>query len=70
MRGDSDTCWKAVGNELGRLGNGIDKRVRETNTIELIRKEEVPKGCTVTYAIFLCDYHPLKSKPYKVRFIV
>ena len=30
---DSDTWWKAVGNELGRLANGIDNRFRATNTI-------------------------------------
>ena len=33
MGGDSDTLWKAVGNELGRLANGIDNRLRATNTI-------------------------------------
>ena len=33
MGGDSDTWWKAIGNELGRLANGIDNRVRATNTI-------------------------------------
>ena len=33
MGGDGDTWWKAVGNELGRLANGIDKLVRATNTI-------------------------------------
>ena len=31
--GNSDTWWEAVGNELGRLANGIDNRVRATNTI-------------------------------------
>ena len=30
---ESDTWWRAVGNELGRISNGIDKRVRATNTI-------------------------------------
>ena len=30
---DSDTWWKSVGNEIGRLANGIDNRVWETNTI-------------------------------------
>ena len=33
MGGDSDTWWKAVGNELGRLANGIDNHIRATNTI-------------------------------------
>ena len=58
---DSDTWWKAVGNKLGRLANGVDNRVRDTHTIEFIRKEEVPFVHTVTYANFVCDYRPLKS---------
>ena len=33
MGGDSDTWWKAVGNELERLANGIENRVRATKTI-------------------------------------
>ena len=61
MGGDSTTWWKAVGNELGRLSNEIENQIRATNTIKLIRKEEVPKCCTFTYEIFVCDYRPLKS---------
>ena len=30
---DIDTCWKSVGNELGRLANGINNQVQATNTI-------------------------------------
>ena len=30
---NSDTWWKSVGNELRRIANGIDNRLRETNTI-------------------------------------
>ena len=63
MGGDSDTWWKAVLNELGILANKIYNRVKATNTIEFIRKEEVPKGRTK----FLCDYHPLKLEPYRFR---
>ena len=55
MGGDSYTCWKAVGNELRRLDNGIEKWVRSIVTIEFTRKEEVPKLCTVTYSNFVCD---------------
>ena len=33
LLGDSGTCWKAVGNELVRLANGIDNLVKATNTI-------------------------------------
>ena len=64
---DSDTWWKAVVNELGRLSNGIDNRVGEINTIKFIRKEEVSTGLTVTYANFVCDCRSLKSEPYRVR---
>ena len=64
--GDSDTWWKAIGNELWRLANGIDNRVRATKTTEFIRNKEVPKVHTVTYANFVCDHRPLKSEPYRV----
>ena len=55
---DSDTWWKAVGNKLGRIANGIDNGVRSTNTIKLIKKEELPPGRTVTYDNFVCNYRP------------
>ena len=70
MGGDSYTWWNAVGNELGIFANGIDSWVRAINTIKFIIKEEAPKCCTVTYKIFVCDYRPLKSEPYRVRLIV
>ena len=70
MGGDSGTWWKTVGNELGRLANDIDNWVKATNTIKFIRKEESPKGCTLTYENFVCDYCPLKSEPYRVRLTV
>ena len=31
--GASNTWWKSVGNELGRLANGIDNQITATNTI-------------------------------------
>ena len=57
---DRDTWQKDVVNELGILANEIDNQVRATNTIQLIRKEEVPKGCTVTFDFFVCAYLLLK----------
>ena len=66
MGGDRDTWWKVVGNYLGRISNVIYSRVRAKNTIEIIRKEKVPKGRTLTYANFVCDYCPLKSEPCRV----
>ena len=55
MVDDSDTWWKSVGNELGRLTNVINNQQRAKNTIGFIIKEELPKGITVTYANFVCD---------------
>ena len=59
---DSENFWKAVGNELRRLANKINIRVRETDTIGLNRKGEVPRSCMVTYAIFVSDHLSLKSE--------
>ena len=33
MGGDSDNWWKSVGNELWIVANGIDNRLRATDTI-------------------------------------
>ena len=63
MGKNGDTWWKAVGNELGRLDNGIDNQVQATNKLEFIIKEEVPTDRTVTYVNFVCDYRPLKLEP-------
>ena len=63
MGDHSDSWCKAVGNELGILANGIDNQVRATNTIEFIRKGEVPKGCTVKYANFVL---PLSKKVWPI----
>ena len=59
---DSYTWWKAVGNKLWRLANGLENQIRVTNTIKFIINGELPSGCTVTYANFVCNYRPLKSE--------
>ena len=43
MEGYSDTWCKAIGNELGGLDNGIDNRVRATNTIRFLIKGRITK---------------------------
>ena len=55
-----DTWRKVVGDELGRITNQNENQLRAKNTFKFIRKKEVPRGRTFTYAIFLCDYRPLK----------
>jgi hypothetical protein len=52
------------------LAQGVDDRVVATNTIDFIHKSEVPPHKTVTYGNCVCDYRPLKSKPYCVRLTV
>ena len=68
MGSDSNTWCKSVGNEPGRLANVINNQVRTTNNIEFIRKGEAPRGHTVTYVNFVCDYRPMKLEPF--RFIL
>ena len=61
---------KALSNEFGRLAQGNDAGVRHTDTIDFIKKSEVPKGRDVTYASFVYDHRPLKSEPWRVRLVV
>ena len=67
---DKNIWWNAVGNEFGRLAQGIGNRVISSDTIDFISKSEVPAGHKVTYANFICDHRPLKSEPYRVRITV
>ena len=67
---DQDIWWKSLGNEFGRLAQGIGDRVVSNDTLDFICKSEVPQGKKVTYGNFVCDYRPLKSEPYRVRLTV
>ena len=67
---DKDIWWKAIGNEFGRLAQGIGSRVLSTDTIDFICKNEVPQGRKVTYGSFVCDHRQLKAEPYRVRLTV
>ena len=67
---NSDTWWKAVGNEPGGLANVIDNRVRAANNIIFTIKGEVPRDITLTHTKFVCDYFPLKSESFRVRLTV
>ena len=44
-------------NEIGRLARGIKGHVKGTNTVSLIKEEEVPqnKFIEVTYSRVVCD---------------
>ena len=57
-------------NEMERLSQGFKGRVQAQDAMDFIHKHEVPSHKTVTYANFVCDYHPLKSEPFRVRMTV
>ena len=59
LQGKQKQVWKkALCNELGRLAQGMNGRVRQTNTINFIPRSEVPSHKKVTYANMVCDYRP------------
>ena len=66
----TDVWTRAMSNELGRLAQSNKYGVKSTDTIEFIKKSEVPKGRDITYANFILDYRPLKSEPNRVRLTV
>ena len=51
-------------NEFGRLAQGIGGRVKGTNTIFFIRKEDIPEERMkdITYGKFVCNVRPEKDE--------
>ena len=67
----SSKIWfPSTENKLGRYSQGFKERVKAQDAMDFIHKHEVPPHKTVTYANFVCDYRPLKSKPFRVRMTV
>ena len=61
---------QSLSNEWGRLAQSNDNGVLATDTIDFIHRHEVPDGRDVTYATFVLNYRPLKSKMHRVRITV
>jgi hypothetical protein len=57
-------------NEFGRLTQGVGDRIKGTNTIQFIRKTEVPADKIVTYARFVCVLRRQKSEQERTRLTV
>ncbi len=59
-------AWNiSAANEFGRLAQGLkDGRVKGTDTIRFIQKDEVPfdRMKDVTYGSFSCDFKPTKEE--------
>ena len=67
------TWTKSAANEFGWLAQGLkDGRVKGTNTIKFIRKDQVPsdRKKDVTYGSFNCDYRPGKEEEERTRLTV
>ena len=70
-----EEVWKySMANELGRLAQGVGKnsrkeedRIKGTDTIFFIRRDQVPQGRKVTYARTVCTYRPEKTEKNRTR---
>ena len=68
LKSSENSKWtRALSNEFGRLANGNVHGVKCTNTIEFIKKSDVPANKKVTYATFVCSHKPLKEEQWRVR---
>ena len=66
-----DTWATSLANKIGRLAQGI-RDILGTNTIEFIRKTDIPKDRRrdITYGRIVVDYRPQKSEPNRSRLTV
>jgi hypothetical protein len=58
------TIWsKSAAHEFGHLAQGVRGRVKGTDTIQFIKKDNVPyeRRKDVTYGSFTCDVRPHKD---------
>ena len=66
-----DKTWQtSLSNELGRVMQGIGNRITGTDTMEFVKKHEIPTHKKITYANFVCDYRPLKAEKHRVRMTI
>ena len=59
-------------NDFGRLAQGVGGRIKGTDTIQFIRKSDIPEDRRkdVTYGRFVCNVRPEKAEPNRTRFTV
>jgi hypothetical protein len=78
ITGEHKTRWlHSSANEFGRLMQGVGAdsrspatRIKGTDTMRIIRKQDVPNGQPVTYGNFVCDFRPLKEEQWRTRLTV
>ena len=67
--GQNSKTWStALANEFGRLANGVGTRMPTgTNTINFIKRDQVPQDRKITYGNMICDIRPHKAEKHQVR---
>ena len=67
---DKGTWTTDFSNDIGRLAQGVGKRVEGTNTIFFIRHYKVPAGKRVAYGRIVVSISPKKAETHRVRITV
>eukprot|EP00804_Cyclotella_cryptica_P024852 CCRYP_020548-RA/>CCRYP_020548-RA protein AED:0.44 eAED:0.44 QI:0/0/0/1/0/0/3/0/374 len=65
-------CCGTPSTKFGRLAQGVGGAIKGTNIIQFIRKSDIPQDHRndVTYGHFVCNVHPKKAEPNRMRFTV
>jgi hypothetical protein len=64
---DSKKWTQILSNEFGRLAQGNDSGTTGTNTIDFLRRSDVPPDKKISYGNFICNYRPLKTETNRVH---
>jgi hypothetical protein len=69
IKGPDREIWKkAFANDLGRLAQGVGKRMTHgTNTVFFVHPSTIPRHKKVTYEKLVADLRPLKEETHRVR---
>ena len=64
-----ETWQKSYGTEVGRLAQGMPRRVKGTDTIFFIKKKDVPahRWRDITYGRIVVSFRPAKDDPNRTR---
>lgn len=65
--GMKDIWEKSFANEIGRLAQGVGGRIKGSNSIFFIRRNQIPPGRKVTYTKLVCDIRPQKAETHRTR---
>jgi hypothetical protein len=63
------TWFHSAANKFGRLANGVEGRIKGTNTIIFITKDQIPaaRRKDVIYGSYKCNYKPNKEEKWRTQ---